>query len=110
LPIQTIINQTGPLPITATFTSPTNAPATIFISGSVWSQTTDTMIGIAILLDGQQIGTAQIFSNGNTTHRAVVPVFIPVDLAFGQHTLELSTSSGATTSDVNDPYNAVLIY
>lgn len=110
MPIQTIINQSGPLPITATFASPTNAPATIFISGSVWSQTTDTMIGIAILLDGQQIGTAQIFSNGNTTHRAVVPVFIPVDLAFGAHTLELTTTNGNTVSDVNDPYNAVLIY
>ena len=110
LPIQTIINQSGPLPITTPFVSPTDAPAALFVSGSVWSQFTNTMIGIAIILDGQQIGAAQIFSNGTATHRAVVPVFIPIDISIGNHTLSLNVTSGETVSDSNDFYTATLVY
>ncbi|MDQ3817604.1 MAG: hypothetical protein M3362_07935 [Acidobacteriota bacterium] len=43
------------------------------VNGSVWAQETDAIIGIGIEVDGQNIGYAQIFSNGNTTHRPVVP-------------------------------------
>jgi hypothetical protein len=110
--VQVIINQQkGPLPVNATFNAPSDAPIFLEVAGSVWTQTANAMIGIAIALDGQIIGTAQIFSNANATHRAVVPAYLPIQLKQGQHTLTLSPVSGSSTvSDVNDFFTAVLHY
>jgi hypothetical protein len=81
------------------------------INGSVWTQSVDQMIGIAIALDGNAVGTANIWSNGNATHRAVVPAYIAVKLTQGVHKLTLSAISGSTTvSDYNDLFTAVLHY
>jgi hypothetical protein len=67
------------------------------------------MIGIQVSLDGTVIGTANIFSNGASTHRAVVPVYLPVKLAPGSHTIQLAVAAGTTTvSDLNDRFTAVL--
>ena len=108
--IQVIVNQAGPLPITATFEAPGDEPMYLEVNGSVWCQYADTMIGIGIDLDGQRIGAAQIFSNGNATHRAVVPAYIPIQLSEGQHTLYLYLNTGETVSDSNDFYTAVIHY
>src|SRR5713226_1405185 len=106
--IQVIISQAGPLPITATFNAPGDEPMYLEVNGSVWTQSLNNMIGIAIALDGRAVGTAQIFSNANATHRAVVPAYIAIQLGEGQHTLTLSASPGTTVSDYNDSYNAVI--
>ena len=109
--VQIVISQKGPLPITATFQALGDLTMTLVVHGSVWTPTSNQMIGIAIQLDGQAIGQAQIFSNGGSTHRAVVPAYIPVKLAYGQHKLTLSAlPSGGTTSDLNDFFTAVLHY
>jgi hypothetical protein len=108
--IQVIVNQAGPLPITATFNAPGDEPMYLEVNGSVWSQAANQMIGIGISLDTKPVGAAQVFSNGNTTHRAVVPAYIPIQLSQGQHTLTLSASPSATVSDSNDFYTAVIHY
>lgn len=107
--VQMILDQAGPLPITATFNSIGDAPMYLEVNGSVWSQSTNVPIGIAIQIDGQAVGTAQIYSNGSTTHRAVVPKYIQVQLSQGPHKLTLSASSN-TVSDANDHYTAVIHY
>ena len=108
--IQVILSQKGPLPITANFNAPGDEPMYIEVNGSVWTQSANVMIGIAIQLDGKSVGTAQIFSNGNATHRAVVPAYFGVKLTQGQHTLKLSAAPGTTVSDYNDWYTAVIHY
>jgi hypothetical protein len=108
--IQVIINQPGPLPIQTTFEAPGDEAMYLEVNGSVWSEYANTMIGIGIDLDGQRIGATQIFSNGNNTHRTVVPAYIPVQLSEGQHTLYLYLNTGETTSDSNDFYTAVIHY
>src|SRR5215217_4036214 len=108
--IQVILSQAGPLPITANFNAPGDSPMYIEVNGSVWTQSANQMIGIAIALDGQAMGTAQIFSNGSSTHRAVVPAYIPVKLSQGQHKLTLSAAPGSTVSDLNDRFTAVIHY
>ncbi len=107
--IQVILTQAGPLPITTSFSAPGDEPMYLEVNGSVWSQATDELLGIVIALDGNVIGEAQIFSNGNTTHRAVVPAYVPVQLSEGQHTLTLSAANN-TVSDYNDLFTAVLHY
>jgi hypothetical protein len=108
--IQIIISQAGPLPITVNFAAPSDAPTNLEIYGSVWSQSANNMIGIAIDLDGTKVGVAQIYSNGTATHRAVVPAYIPTNLGQGSHKLTLSASTAQTVSDFNDYYVAVLHY
>lgn len=108
--IQVILSQAGPLPITANFNAPGDSPMYIEVNGSVWTQSLNAVIGIAIQLDGKSVGTAQVFSNANATHRTVVPAYIPVKLSQGQHKLQLSAAPGTTVSDFNDFFTAVIHY
>lgn len=110
--VQVLMNQQqGPLPITASFSSPSSAPMYLEVNGSVWTQSANSLIGIEIQVDGQSLGVAHIFSNTSSTHRAVVPAYIPVSLDEGQHKLTLiPTSNSTTVSDQNDYFSAVLHY
>ena len=108
--IQVVIQQAGPLPINVNFNAIGDMPMILQVSGSVWSQKEGNMIGIGIKLDGNAIGSAQIWSNGTATHRAVVPAYIPIQLTQGQHTLSLFTNTPGTVSDLNDLYTAVINY
>jgi hypothetical protein len=54
------------------------------ITGSVWTGTANQLIGIQVTLDGQPIGSAEIYSNLASTHRSVVPTYIPVKLTSAQ--------------------------
>jgi hypothetical protein len=107
--IQVLISQAGPLPIKAAFSAPSDAPMFLSVNGSVWTQSANQMTGIQIQIDDAVIGTAQIFSNGNATHRAVVPAYIAVQLQQGSHSITLSNLTN-TVSDSNDLYTAVLHY
>ncbi len=110
--VQVLIgNQKGPLPISATFQAPGDMPMYLEVTGSVWTTTANQMIGIQVTLDGAVIGTANIFSNTASTHRTVVPVYLPVKLKQGAHTLQLALAPNTkTTSDFNDFFTAVLHY
>jgi hypothetical protein len=108
--VQIIVSQVGPLPIDVTFTAVSDAPMVMEVSGSVWSQGPGHQVGVGVALDGNAIGQAQIFANPAATHLAVVPAYIPVQLAQGQHTLHLSRLTDNTMSDQNDYYNVVLHY
>ena len=106
-----ISNQKGPLPIQATFMAPGDMPMYLEVTGSVWTQTVDNIIGIQVSVDGNVVGTANIFSNASATHRAVVPVYLPIKLDQGSHTIQLSAAPNTSTvSDYNDFYTAVLHY
>jgi hypothetical protein len=108
--IQVIVNQAGPLPIKTTFNALGDESMYLEVNGSVWCEQSDTMIGIGIDVDGERLGEAQIFSNGNSTHRTVVPAYLPIQLSEGEHTLYLYLNTGETVSDSNDFYTAVIHY
>ena len=108
--VQVILSAQGPLPVKATFNALGDSPMYIEVNGSVWSSSANQMLGINIEVDGAKIGTAQIFSNGASTHRAVVPAYVPVKLTYGQHTISLSVANSATVSDINDSFVAVIHY
>jgi hypothetical protein len=75
------------------------------LAGSVWTATANCMIGIALTIDAEAPITAQIFSNGANTHRAVVPVTVPYTFAIGEHTFALTPLTPQTTSDFNDYFS-----
>ena len=107
--VQVILSQQGGLPLQATFNSEGDQPVILEVNGSVWTQLSNFMIGILIIIDGQSVGQAQIFSNTPETHRAVVPAYIQLQLGFGQHTIALFPLV-QTMSDSNDFYTAVIHY
>jgi hypothetical protein len=108
--VQVLLSQKGPLPITVNFNAVGDSPMYLEVNGSVWTQSANNMIGIQIALDGNVLGTANIFSNAAATHRAVVPAYLPIKLQQGQHTLTLSAAAGTTVSDFNDFFTAVIHY
>ena len=109
--VQVILSQKGPLPISVGFNAPGDMTVYLEVNGSVWTQTANSMTGIQVQLDGQTLGQANLFSNGATTHRAVVPAYFPIQLKYGvQHTLVLSAAAGTTVSDFNDFFTAVIHY
>jgi hypothetical protein len=108
--VQLLISQKGPLPINAVFDAVGDTPMYLEVNGSVWTPTANKMIGIQIALNGVVIGTANIFSNAGSTHRAVVPAYIPIKLKQGPHAITLTAAPGATVSDFNDFYTAVIHY
>jgi hypothetical protein len=108
--VQIVLSAAGALPVQATFNAPGDMTMYIEVQGSVYSQSANQMLGINVALDGAKIGTAQIFSNGQLTHRPVVPAWLPVTLTQGQHTIGLSVANSATTSDSNDSYVVILHY
>ncbi len=111
MPVMSILNQAkGGLPVSASFEAPLDGPACLVLSGSVWSQTVNQMIGVTLELDGKPIGSASIFSNAVATHRAVVPSYIPIILTFGTHKITLIPTTPVTTSDFNDLYDVSLVY
>ncbi len=116
---QIIINQKGGLPITAEVTTGSVGPSMLIVSGSVWSPNADRLIGIGVTLDGAAVGEAVIWSNTPAQHRAVVSVYLPIELDKPftgdppvnppTYTVELAALNGDTNSDYNDWYQVVLL-
>ena len=73
-------------------------------------------IGIEVAWEGTALGAATIFSNGPSTHRAVVPktFALALDKPWDPngdpptYTLTLSPMNADTISDRNDSYHIVL--
>lgn len=106
-----VSNPTG-LPIVQSFTVPAGFPASqlLVVAGSAWSTTTNAQLTVQVLIGAQVVGQLLFFSNGNTTHRAFAPIFIPQGLTPGSYTLTLrELDASPTTSDQNDWFSVVLI-
>lgn len=107
---QTVINQIGPLPISASFNALSDGPALIMVSGSVWANTNNVPIGIRLSIDGAPVRDAWIFANPGQTHMAVVPLTVPYEFSFGSHKITLSPMNGNTVGDQNDFYQVTILY
>jgi hypothetical protein len=108
--VQMIIATDGPLPVEMTTTIESDAEVALTLSGSVWSSTPDSEIGITLEIDGETVTGARIFSNGPSTHRAVVPITVPYTFTIGEHTFRLLPATEQTTSDSNDYFYLTVLY
>jgi hypothetical protein len=113
---EVIIHQAGPLPIKVAWQAPRTGPATLVVAGSEWSKDVNVQVGVQVSLDGVPVGGAQIFSSGANTHRAVVPMHLPVELEkprsdhdMPTYTVELFPMNASTLSDQNDWFQVVLL-
>jgi len=105
---ETLVQSVGALPITANFNAEGDGPVTFFVAGSGWAGDAQ-QIGMDVLLDGESIGVCVGFTNEAVSHKTFVPIFLPVNLSSGPHTLTLAPLSG-TVTDTNDNFNVTLFY
>ena len=111
MPVEIIYYGSGPCPVRATFNAPANTPAAFVLSGTTRTQNAACMTGLTLKLDGAQIGNpALCWANQNNNHTAMMPIFIPVTLTFGEHQIEIDNANGDTITDQNDLVQLVLIY
>jgi hypothetical protein len=89
--------------------SPLDGPAVLVVTGSLWTQSINTLLTMTVQLDGTSVGTAKIWSNGVSTHRTFPSFFLTVNLTYGQHVLTL-TPGASVLSDLNDTFTASLIF
>jgi hypothetical protein len=108
--VQQIVAQPGPLPLQVTADIESDAPFALTLAGSVWTTASTAMIGVELQIDDDVAARAQIFSNAPSTHRAVVPVTVPVTLTIGPHVLTLVPLTPQTTSDANDFFAVTVVY
>ena len=113
-----LLQEAGPLPKSVDFKAPGTGPGVVVISGSVWSPNTNKLIGIQVELDGTSVGTAEIYSNGGSTHRTVVTSYMQIELNKAwpgappeppTYTLTLENLNADTTSDINDRFTVALL-
>ena len=102
-------NLQGPLPLTIPFTAPIDGPVTLAFSATAWSQTTNTIIGVAVWLDSVLLGTTFIYSNGTGEHRTLPTQFFMPTLMDGPHKITLQAANGATVTDSNDFFSLWII-
>ena len=108
--LQTVIGSNGPLPVQGNFGAESDLETVMFVSGSVWSNQAGQWVGVQILLDGNVVGEGVVYCNEASSHRAFIPVMIPVTVPFGAHTVTLSAVNNNTMADVNDYFNVYLLY
>ena len=107
-----ILDGAGPLPQSATFTSPTDGSVIFVVSGTARTASAPVLIGINLVLDGAGIGDAAMcWANQNDNHQALRTTFIPYDnLSIGEHTIELVNAYENTITDQNDYFQVTLLY
>jgi hypothetical protein len=102
-------NAVGPLPLSGdTFTS-NGGVLTLNASGSGWSSAASAVIGMNVLVDGTVVGTSQVFTNEASSHKAFIPISVPLPgVGAGSHVVALQPLSG-TTTDHNDFFNITVV-
>jgi hypothetical protein len=107
-----IFDGAGPLPVSAKFNSPLDGPVTFVLTGTAWTQTAGSLIGLDLVLDGNGIGnSAMCYANNSADHMAMRTTFIEVDnLSYGPHTIEIIGAYSDTVTDFNDYFQVTMLF
>lgn len=97
--VTTVANGT-PYPVDLAFTS-SGGPLLIYFAGSAW-HSTGGKVTANLLLDGNVVALASVFTNEGRSHKALVPVFVyTCAVKAGAH--KFTVTAGADTNiDSND--------
>jgi hypothetical protein len=107
---QVIINQVGPLPITAPISWPSDRNVLVSVSGSAFTQQANTPLSVKLSIHSTTIGNLQLFANSAGTHMVLPAAFYDVNGEFGETSVVLSAANGTTLTDKNDLFTVALIY
>ena len=105
-----IYEGTPSLPYSFQYTPTSDAPMMIYFSGTAWTNTENSRIGLQLLVNGSVIADAMIFSNTPAQHRALQTGLAMYTFPFSVDpntqkvnpvTIEIQAMPG-TNFDVND--------
>jgi hypothetical protein len=107
-----LLDENGPLPVSAKFTAPADGSVMFVLSGTAWTGKAPAMLGINLFLDGAEIGKpALLFANQNSDHMALRTTFILYEnLTPGDHLLQVEASYANTVTDLNDYFQVTILY
>src|SRR3954451_15581046 len=98
-----VINTNGALPHQGTYNKRKGGTLIVSAAGSGFSNTGAKTVGMTVLVDGKNVGTAQVFTNENLSHKAFVSVFAVVNnVPKGSVNIELKPLNADTQTDQND--------
>jgi hypothetical protein len=104
-----VIDTNGALPKEGTYNKRRGGTLIISAAGSGWSSNKDQLIGMKVFVDNNRVGTAQVWTNEATSHKAFVPVFAVVNnVSKGKHTIKLEPLNAATNTDQNDYFRVTV--
>jgi hypothetical protein len=79
----------------------------IEVSGSGWTNTAPSNIGLNLALNGNALGITQVWANASETHLTFTPVVLQAQSAVGSNTITVTPFSG-TIVDQNDNLNVTI--
>jgi hypothetical protein len=74
----------------------------IFFAGSAFSPSGGGMVGVNLLIDGNVVTSAKVYTNEQQSHKSLVPVSLVIKLAVGTHTVAIAWATPQTKLDSND--------
>ena len=105
-----VINTNGALPKEGTYNKRRGGTLIVSAAGSGWSSTTDQLIGMKVFVNGNEQGTAQVWTNEADSHKAFVSVFPVVKtVSGGPVTVKLDELNAQTNTDHNDFYRVTVV-
>jgi len=107
-----LLDENGTLPVSAKFTAPADGSVMFVLSGTAWTANAPALVGITLLLDGEQIGKpALCYANQNSDHMVLRTTYILYEnLTPGDHLLQIEPAYANTVTDVNDYYQVTILY
>ncbi len=98
-----VIDTNGALPKEGTYNKRRGGTLIISAAGSGWSSNKDQLIGMDVFVNGNKVGTAQVYTNEKLSHKAFVPTFEVLNkVPKGSVKIELKALNGDTKTDQND--------
>ena len=110
---QKILSASGPLPLTANFTSPADGPVDVIVTSTAWTATQAGLIGIEVIIDGAVLGSTMLYANNTEMHMTLPTLLATANLTKLQgHTVGLAVAYNGpgTTTDGNDFFTVTLQY
>ena len=98
-----VINANGALPKEGTYNKRRGGTLIVSAAGSGFSDTENKTIGMEVFVNGNKVGTAQVYTNEKLSHKAFVPAFAVVNrVPKGAVKIELKPLNADTKTDQND--------
>lgn len=106
-----IYDGAGPLPVSASFDSPTSTGVVFVLTATARTESAAILTGVQLIVDGVSIGQSMCWANQNNNHIAMRPTLIPYnDMTIGEHTIEINIAYEGTITDVNDYFQVTMLY
>jgi hypothetical protein len=98
-----VIKDNGVLPKEGTYNKRRGGTLIVSAAGSGFSDTGEKTIGMTVWVDGENVGTAQVYTNEKLSHKAFVSTFEVVNgVPKGPVKIELKPLNPDTQTDQND--------